>query len=359
MTSGPPRQAGSWGSAAPVLLALSLGTLGGGAAHLLQLPLAWMIGAMATTTAAAALGLRIALPPALRSVMVVVLGVMLGSGFTPEILPRLGEWALSLTALIGYVALSAAAGVVYFRRVAGYDRTTAFFSAMPGGLSEMILVGSELGGDGRVISLVHASRILLVVLTLPFAFQIVLGYEPAGPAAAGPTLESIPLYDQLLLGLSGALGYLGAKLLRLPAAFIVGPMILSAALHLAGWTRAAPPSELVAVAQVVVGTAVGCRFAGVKAAFMAHTVAVAAGATVILVLVTLVFAEALHAVTDLPRAGLILAFAPGGLAEMSLIALALSLETAFVATHHIVRIFLIVVAAPPLYRFFTRRAAAR
>ena len=52
----------------------------------------------------------------------------------------------------------------------------------------------------------------------------------------------------IVLMACGALGYLLAKMLRLPAAAIVGPMILSAAVHILGWTTAKPPFELVAAA---------------------------------------------------------------------------------------------------------------
>ncbi len=340
---------------APLLLALAIGSLGGALAAWFGLPLAWMIGAMAATTLAAIAGAPVVLPMGLRSIMVAILGVMLGSGFTPDILERMTEWAVSLATLFVYVAVAGAASTFYFRRFGGYDRPTAFFSAMPGGLSEMILVGSELGGDGRIISLVHASRLLLVILILPFAFQLLLGYEAAARPAASPALEVMAPADFLILAACGAVGFFGAKALRLPAAAVVGPMVLSAALHLAGWTEAKPPVELVAAAQVVVGTSIGCRFAGVELSFISRTAVLAAGSTVILIAVTLAFAIALNAATDLPITALILAFAPGGLAEMSLIALAMSLDAAFVATHHIVRIFLIVVLAPVAFRARARR----
>ncbi|MCH8332384.1 AbrB family transcriptional regulator, partial [Candidatus Sumerlaeota bacterium] len=83
------------------------------------------------------------------------------------------------------------AGLVSFRRVWGYDAVTAYFAAMPGGLTEMTLVGAEMGGDGRVISLTHATRVLLVVLALPFAFQLLIGYDPASRPAAGLPLDLI------------------------------------------------------------------------------------------------------------------------------------------------------------------------
>ena len=41
-----------------------------------------------------------------------------------------------------------------------------------------------------------------------------------------------------------------------------------------------------------------------------------------------------------------LSYAPGGFAEMSLIGLALGVEVAMVATHHLFRLFLIIITGP-------------
>src|SRR5690606_28340505 len=119
-----------------------------------------------------------------------------------------------------------------------------------------------LGGDGRVISLVHASRIMLVVLTIPFAFQFLGALDLANRPAAGPGLAELPPLDYLILALAGLVGYIAARALRIPAAAVVGPMLVSAAVHLAGVTAARPPAEIVACAQLAVGTALGARFAG-------------------------------------------------------------------------------------------------
>jgi len=99
------------------LVALAVGSLGGWLATLAGLPLGWMIGAMIATTAAAALGAPIAMPIAFRHFMVTVLGIMLGSGFSPEMLDRIGEWALSLASLALYAAAAGGAGLFYFRRI--------------------------------------------------------------------------------------------------------------------------------------------------------------------------------------------------------------------------------------------------
>lgn len=335
-------------------VALSIGAVGGAIADTFDLPLAWMIGALLATTVASVAGLEIAVSLRLRAVMVTVLGVMLGSSFSPEILGQLVSWAVTLTALLGFVIISGGLGIAYFRRFGGYDPITAFFAAMPGGLAEMVLVGTEMGGDARIISLTHAARILLVVLSLPFAFQVFAGYEPATRPDAGAPLMSLEAFDLLVLAACGVIGFLVARWLKIPAAPVVGPMLLSAVVHLMGVTDSAPPLELVAAAQVIVGSSLGCRFSGVPLALIGRTLVLAVGATVLLLSITIGFALLLNAVTGQPVPALILAFAPGGLAEMSLIALALAMDAAFVATHHIVRIFLVVVLAPTAFRRMRR-----
>jgi membrane AbrB-like protein len=132
-------------------------------------------------------------------------------------------------------------------------------------------------------------------------------------------------------------------------------MMLSAAAHLTGLTTAQPPAELVAAAQVVAGSAIGARFAGTAAVTFLRLAIHALSATVIMVLLAILFAAGLHAGSGMPLPDLILALAPGGLAEMSLVALALHADAAFVSTHHVARISMVVAMAPALHRLLPGR----
>ncbi|MGQ0664532.1 MAG: AbrB family transcriptional regulator [Pseudomonadota bacterium] len=347
----------AWSRARPILFALAIGTIGGAIAREGRLPLAWMIGAMAAVTAAAVGGLEVRLPHGLRNVMVSVLAVMLGGSFTPEVVARMSQWTLSLGALAVWMALAAATSLVYFRKVAGYDPTTAFFSSTPGGMSEMTIIGGQMGGDERIISLTHASRILLVVSTIPVWYR----FDPAfATAAPRPpiALSDVAPADWLVLAACALAGTLMARRLRLPAAFMVGPMVLSALAHLGGMTGSQPPDLAVTAAQVVVGTAIGCRFIGVAVARIAVAVRHAVATALLMLALTLAFGLGLAAWTGLPLPALILAFAPGGLAEMSLVALALSVDAAFVATHHVLRIAVVTTFAPVAFRLMGRRPPA-
>ena len=341
--------------------ALAIGAVGGGIFAWFNLPLAWMMGAMCLTTLSAVGGVAVAVPPGLRKVMIAVLGVMLGSAFNPDIVESAGQWSVSLAMLFVYVTAVALLAGLYFRKVAGYDATTAYFSAIPGGLSEMIITGGAMGGDDRTIALTHASRILLVVLIIPFWFRLVEGYVPApgGVSSAFMAFADIPGADLAILGSCAVIGFFAARALRLPAAALTGPMVISAAVHLFGVTASKPPSELIIVAQIVIGTAIGCRFAGVGPRRVLRAIAAAAGATAIMLGIGVVFALGLNAALGLPVAALVLAFAPGGLAEMTLIALALGIDPAFVSTHHVVRIFLVVILAPMAFKLIAPRLGIR
>lgn len=337
--------------------AMALGAVGGYVCFRLHVPLAFMIGAMLTTTVAAMAGIRTAVPQPLRDGLVIVLGIMLGSAFTPALLSHLGEWSVSLAGLLVYIVAASGVGILYLQRVAKYDPVTAYFTAMPGGFNEMVMMGGALGGDDRTIALGHSLRIMLVVMTVPFAFQALPGYDPAGRdwslRGLGPHPFDLNLTDYAIMALCFA-GAPIARHLRIPAGILVGPMLLSAALHLSGLTAAKPPGLLVAIAQIVIGASIGGRFARVPLMRVAHTALVAAGLTLALLAVTLSMAVGIHLLTGLSLPGLILAYAPGGLAEMSLVALSLHVDAAFVATHHIVRIVLIVLFAPAAYHLWRR-----
>lgn len=337
-----------------MVLALAIGAAGGLLFAWAKLPLPWMMGAMLATTIASVAGANIRIEYRLRMTMIAILGVMLGSAFSPELIDRAGDWAVSIAGLLVYAISAGALVTWYFRRVGGYDAVTSYFASSPGGLNEMVLVGRAMGGDDRIIALTHSARILLVVMTIPFLFQIFADYTPSAtllPPGAG---LDIPLEDWLILGGCAVVGVVVGKLLRIPAAFLVGPMFISAAIHLGGVTEASPPSLLVACAQVVMGSGIGCRFAGTPVSTIVRVVKISIGSTIILMVSGVLFGLALERFTDVPWFVLVLAYAPGGLAEMSLIALALGRDVAFVATHHIFRIGFIVILAPAAFKLMRR-----
>lgn len=335
---------------------LALGAIGGLIFYLLHMPLPWMLGAMTFTTIAAIAGVRISLMPRVRSAFVAVLGIMLGSQFSPAIFGHLQLWLISFIWLGLYVVVATWGIRWYYVKVARYDPVTAYFAAAPGGLSEMILAGGAFGGDEARISLAHGARILVAVFVLSFGYRWFDGYAPPGVNPLGNTVP-IELIDIFWLSLAGVVGYVVARLIRLPAHALVGPMFVSAALHMAGITASKPPQELVTLAQIVIGSMIGARFTGLALGLVLRGILLAVGATALLLGMAAAFGMAVTWTADLPFSSTLLAFAPGGLAEMSLIALALGIDAAYVSSHHVVRIFMIIVAAPLVFRLLGGRSS--
>ena len=343
-----------------IALTLLLGTIGAVIFDWLTMPLAWLIGAMIITTIAALAGVPLKPPGRLRNLMIGVLGIMLGCSFTPDIINNASQWWQSILTLLVFIVSLAAAVAVFLNRFAHFDPVTAYFSAAPGSFATMAILGAEMGGDERNISLIHSIRIMLTVLVIPFWFRFYHGYVP-GESDSQAVLGSItnfPLKDFAILA-TCSLGYPLAKRFSCPASALLGPMFLSAIAHLTGLTTATPPSEIVNLSQLVIGTGLGCRFVGLRVKEVFGTILLSICVTLFMLSLAATFAYILEQLIGLPFTGLWLAFAPGGLAEMTLISLAMNTDTAFVSTHHLIRMMFLVFATPLVFSLIRNRLIAK
>ncbi|MEM7238505.1 MAG: AbrB family transcriptional regulator, partial [Pseudomonadota bacterium] len=115
------------------------------------------------------------------------------------------------------------------------------------------------------------------------------------------------------------------------------------------------PHWLIEVSLVVLGASIGSRFAGVAFRRWLTIAAQTFVGTLILMAVSAIFAVAVSALTGHELMAVLLAYAPGGVAEMSLIALAIDADPGFVAIHHVVRITFILLTFPLFAAWLIRR----
>ena len=159
-------------------------------------------------------------------------------------------------------------------------------------------------------------------------------------------------FDAAMLTACAIIGAVGGHKLRLPAPTFLGPLILAAATHLAGITEGLPPPDLVNAAQVVLGTILGCRFFGIAPGTVLRAGLLSLGATLITLALAFVASLAMRHWAGVSLDQAMLALASGGLTGMGLIGLAIQADVAFVALHHVWRILVAIVVAPPLLRGF-------
>ncbi len=331
-------------------LAAGLGTIGGGVALALGLPLPWLLGSLFATAVAgiagfAPFGRPVALPEPLRLVFVPVIGVSIGAAVTPELAQAVAAWLPSLLALLLYIPVAHALAFALARRVGGIDKATAYYGTMPGGFIESIAMGDAAGADGALLSTMQFLRLILCIAGIPIGFTLVTG-ETVG-SATGQVLGDVPLSptDWVILAASGIVGAVAGRKLGLPAGIISGPILVSGFVHLVGWVEGGPPRWLIDLTQLVIGTTLGARFAGRSPTTLLR----GAGITLVTVTATLILAALvallLDGVVGESWQAVFLAFAPGGLAEMSLVALSLEISVIYVTAHHVLRIILSVIFA--------------
>lgn len=329
-------------------LALAIAAFGGAVFFLLHLPLPWTLGALTAAGIAAAATGRHFLQPQVRAVVRPVVGVLAGSAFTAEVVAAMLHWWSAILLVVAFSLTMLFVGFFYFRKVAGFDAPTAFFASAPGGLGELSLIGGSLGANMRRLVVVHAIRILLVVFTVPFAMQFMLGV-PVGRTV--PTLASVPLggFDWVVLAGCAFAGYGVSRIVRFPGGPMVFALIFSVVVHSTGLTQAAPPPWLVATVQVVLGAVVGTRFAGIRWGEASHAVLLGTVWGVLMLASAVLTAFIGTWFLDYPFEAMVLAMAPAGMVEMTLITLALGFDVAFVVTCQLCRVLFVLVTTPALF----------
>ncbi|MEP5761560.1 MAG: AbrB family transcriptional regulator [Litoreibacter sp.] len=324
--------------------------MGVAAFHFLGLPLPWLLGPITACLVAALAGVPMKSLPFLNNAMRSILGVAVGATFTTVLVISMAGYWTTLLLVPFMVFLIGLVGVPYFQRLWGFDFATSYYSAMPGGLQDMLLFGEEAGGDIRALSLIHATRVMVIVVVLPFILQSYWEVDLSNPP--GLPVTTMPALQLALMVVAGLAGWQIAKAVGLFGASILGPMILAAMMALTGILHHRPPAEAIWAAQFFIGLTVGTKYVGVTGAEVRRDVVAALGFCVILLILSAGFVEAIHFFALAPPMETLLSFTPGGQAEMTVLALIAGADMAFVIAHHVLRMVTVIIGAPIAARLF-------
>ena len=313
-----------------------------------------MVGPLLATALAGVCGVPLAASDRLRNAGQWAIGVSLGLYFTPSV----GRLFWPLAPAIGAGVLWALVlGYGFHRLLAALNPAeapaTTYYAAAIGGASEMAVLADRAGARVDRVAAAHSLRVLLVVLTLPLAFQLA-GVH--GADAFAPAVRVLQPRGLLLLtGLTLA----GAALMRwarLPNPFVLGALGVTAALTLAGIELSALPPWATNAGQLFIGVALGARFTPDFARVAPRWLLSVGLGTFAMLGVSALFATGLAALAGLHPATTILATSPGGIAEMCITAQVLELGVPVVTAFHVVRYVAVLLLTAPLGRCSCSRA---
>lgn len=330
------------------LRTLAAAILGGLAAHLLHVPLAWMIGAM-LGTAALAWRARVAVPAPARPAALIVLGLAFGQTFTAPVLAAL---AGAVPAILAAGLLAIAAGVLVarlFRRLAGTDPRTSYLCAVPGGVIVMAVLAQGAGASVATVTLAQTVRVVVVVLLFPPLLSLIAARaeDAAFTAARLPPVEAPGLLGLLAAGLVVALA---VRRTGVANPWMLGPCLLAIGLSAGGVLPSGVPRVLTDTAQVGMGATLGARLSRDFLLGSRRLALAALLSTLALSVLLTLLAVALALVSGLPVAAVVLGMAPGGMPEMAITAKALDLAVPLVLGFHLTRTLMCNLLVGPIWR---------
>jgi membrane AbrB-like protein len=320
------------------------------------LPSSYLFGALLVGlgVALAKPGALVVPPPAFR-VAQAVTGVALGAYLQSDALAAAADaWVAVTLVSLATLLLSLACGVA-LARFTSLDRPTAALGMVAGGASGIVAMATELRADDRLVAFMQYLRVLVVVVATPLLMTLAFPGHSAGSPDEGTALLG-DAQGWLLTAVLAPAGVVVARLTRLPAGLLLGPMLVAGAVALTLPDGFAVPPLLREVAFAGIGLQVGLRFT-VSTVREVGTLLV----PVLLCIVGLMVAcFGLAVVLDLTTSATLLdaylATTPGGLYAVLAAAFGSGADTTFVLAVQTLRVLVMVLLAPAVVRVLVRMA---
>lgn len=290
-----------------------------------------------------------------------VLGVYIGTMVHQDAVGALrSDWLIVLVITVATLLLSIlAGGLLGLHR--DVSPLTGSLALVAGGASGLVAIARELGGDDRVVSVVQYLRVALVTATIPLVVTLVFHADRSHPAANPGESASAPWYLSLaMLAVIVAVGIVGGRWARLPGAGLLGPLALTVTLQLTGVSFGlAVPVLLVQAAYMVIGWQAGIAFTRDSLRAIGRILPLALTLIVVLGAATAGLGVVLANVTGMTQLEGYLATSPGGVYAVLATAVETGSNVTFIIAAQVLRVLLMLFAAPLMARVMARLAGQR
>ncbi|NGX95758.1 MAG: AbrB family transcriptional regulator [Candidatus Afipia apatlaquensis] len=330
---------------------LLIALAGGALFQWLQLPGGLISGAMIAVGAAAIAGRPMGLPPLIAHIILMTLGLSLGSMVSPQMLTNMASYPLSIAILAASTFCATFGSSFYLQHIHKWDRTSALLAGSPGALSQIIMLANEQRADVAGIAVVQTMRVIILTAALPLILAA-SGLAQHGGSAIH-TAPATPLALAVLAAACVATSLL-LRLVRFPASWMFGAMLGSSVLHGTGSIEGGLPSWAYAAALIGIGALIGTRFARISARTLLSYMAAAIGSFAVAIVISAIFITIATLATSARFGDIVVSFAPGAMDAMLALALTLHIDPIFVGAHHLSRFVFVSVATPGIVHLFGR-----
>ena len=341
---------------AALIAQIGIAFLGGASFAALGIPAAWLSGAVVATVLWGAAGRGIALPRPLADAAMLLSGVTMGAGITPEAVAAIGRYPASLGLLAVAVVAITAGSMIFLVRYCAWRRDDALLASVPGALSSVMAIAADRDADVSSIVIVQAFRLLVLITLLPTGVSVIGGGAAAGFPDSSASLIS-PAALAVILAASLAAGLVFERF-AVAAPILLGGTLVSSLAHATSLVSGAMPSGIVTLGLVLIGVFIGERFRTLNGRAFRRLLPATIGSFMVGMALAGAFAATASWVTGIGLGDSLVAFAPGGLEAMMILALVLGLDPLYVGVHHFARFLGIGLCLPFVFTRLRRRPGA-
>ncbi len=320
-------------------ITIFIGSLGALSAWLVGAPAPFLTGPATFVTVSALIfqiKCQIAVP--VRNISFVIIGISTAEGINSKVLDNIIKWPISLIGMICCILLLVISGKYLFQTFFKMGRSDAILASAPGHLSYVLSLSESGSGNTVVISVVQSIRVLTLTLVVPATVTFFTDFDIQKPIPNKLILTYTNLI--ILITLAGLTGFLLLQF-KTPAAFLLGGMFCSTIGHGFELTPGAVPEYLATLAFIVLGSLIGSRFTGISLKIFTACVIKGVSFTGLSLIISVHGALIISNLTDFRFIEVLIALAPGGLETMVVMGQLVGADPAFVAFHHLARLFLL------------------
>lgn len=331
--------------------------------RIIHAPVPYLLGPMlAMLVANRVFHLQLHWPKQLQNAGLIVIGYSLGITFNQDVLKEMLHHIPLMLVLTTILFIISCIIAFFISKYGEMDYPTALTSSVPGGLTQIIAFAQEMEGINiSTVTFFHAVRVIMIVFLVPFVVHLpFLQTENHSTTNIQVHMDSVNWTHIIIYICLCTLAALLAKKIKIPASYLLGPIIITILCNLTFLSTSAMPPGLLNICQFVVGIHIGLLLHPESLQHKTKLFVLSISSSILLVFMT--YLMSIFIMKDLQHTSVITGFlslAPGGMDQMGIIGHEVKADVATITIYQLFRILYIYILIPPVLTIVLRRYQKR